>query len=611
MKKIWLLLCFVVLSANAQYWQQKTDYIMDIDMDVATYQYSGKQKITYKNNSPETLTKVYFHLYNNAFQPGSAMDAKVQNMQDPDSRMTVNLGTKEEPKYQSRIALLQPEEEGYLKILKLSQNGDSLRYKTQGTILEVSLAEPLKSGSKTIFKVEFEGQVPEQIRRSGRNNKEGVALSMTQWYPKLAAYDDEGWHANEYIGAEFYADWGDYEVNITLDKKYTIGGSGYLQNPQEVGHGYEDASKKVNKNTKDGKLTWKFKAPNVHDFSWAADKDYKHLKHQVPNGPEVHFLFKKSLDKDIKKSWKKLPPVMDQLFDFYNNNIGTYPYKQYTVVQGGDGGMEYAMCTLITGKRSYESLVGVVAHELAHTWFQFLLASNETKHAWMDEGFTTYISTLIESQIFKKNTDPFERVYQTYVNMATSGKEQAMTTHGDAFNYKYCYSISSYYKGSLLLHQLEYVIGKEALKKTLKNYFDAYSFKHPKPENFIRIAEKTSGIELDWYLNYWTETISTIDYEVYPLLSNKITLNRIGGMPMPIELKVTYIDETEETFYIPLDVMRGEKKVSNNVTVLKDWFWIDPNYSFETKKTIQKIEIDPNQQMMDINRKNNIWEREN
>lgn len=606
MKKIWLLFYLVALNANAQYWQQKTDYVMDIDMNVKTFQYTGQQKITYKNNSPEDLTKIYFHLYNNAFQPGSAMDAKVQNLQDPDKRMVINKGTKDEPNIQSRIALLKPRREGYLKILKLNQKGKALTYKTQGTILEVTLAKPIKSGTKTVFEVEFEGQVPEQIRRSGRNNKEGIALSMTQWYPKLAAYDDEGWHANEYIGAEFYADWGDYEVNITLDKDYTIGGSGYLQNPQEIGHGYEDLSKKLKQNIIDKKLTWKFKAPNVHDFSWAADKNYQHIKHQVANGPEVHLLFKESLDKEVKKSWKKLPPILDQLFNFYNNNVGTYPYEQYTIIQGGDGGMEYAMCTLITGNRSYESLVGVIAHELAHSWFQFLLATNETKHAWMDEGFTTYISTLIESEIFDRKT-PFNRVYETYVNMATSGKEQAMTTHGDAFDFKFCYGISSYYKGSLFLHQLEYVIGKEALQNTLKNYFKTYSFKHPKPENFIRIAEKTSGMELDWYLNYWTKTISTIDYEASSFINNKITLNRIGRIPMPIELKVTYKDKSEEFFYIPLDIMRGEKTVVDGTSVLKDWFWAKPSYSFEVKKAVKKIEIDPNQQMMDINRKNNIW----
>ena len=599
---------FCLLAActlQAQYWQQKADYKMDVEMDVKTYQYHGIQKITYKNNAPETLTKVYYHLYNNAFQPGSAMDVKIQNMKDPDSRVvTQGTGDKEGQKI-SRIAELTPEEQGYLRINKLTQKGRSLIYHVEGTVLEVVLAKPLKSGKKTCLEMEFSGQVPLQIRRSGRNNKEGVALSMTQWYPKLAAYDDEGWHANPYLGAEFYADWGDYEVNITIDKKYTIGGSGYLQNPEEVGHGYEEKPLKNKEKKTTQKVTWKFKAPSVHDFSWAADAHYEHLKHKVPNGPLVHFLFKKSLSEEKKVFWKKLPKIMDRLFEFYGKHIGKYPYKQYTVVQGGDGGMEYAMCTLITGDRTYRSLVGVVAHELAHSWFQFLLASNETKHAWLDEGFTTYISTRIENQIFEDEKNAFNRMYKSYVKMVEYGIEQPLTTHGDTYHYNYGYGVSSYNKGALFLYQLEAVIGEKALATTLRDYFKAFSFKHPKPEDFIRIAEKSAGIELDWYLNYWIESTSTIDYEVFAPLTTKITLHRKGKMPMPLDVEVTYEDGTTEDFYIPLEVMRGEKQTK--ATQLSDWAWVKPTYCFSVNKPVKKIEIDPQQKIMDVDRKNNIW----
>lgn len=595
------------ITVNAQYWQQKTDYKMDVDMDVETYQYKGKQEITYRNNSPETITKVYYHLYNNAFQPGSAMDVKIQNMKDPDPRVMINIGTEEAPVNKSKIALLKPEEQGFIKVLKLTQKGELLKYYVEGTVLEVALAKPIKAGRKTSLEMEFEGQIPLQVRRSGRDNKEGVALSMTQWYPKLAAYDQEGWHANPYLGAEFYADWGDYEVNISIDKEYTIGGSGYLQNPNEVGHGYETSKDKLEQKIENGKITWEFKAPNVHDFSWAADADYKHLKHQVANGPEVHFLYKNTLDGDRKASWEKLPKVMDQLFAFYKEQVGAYPYKQYTVVQGGDGGMEYAMCTLITGDRDYRSLVGVVAHELAHSWFQFLLASNETKHAWMDEGFTTYISTLIEHQLFNDDKGAFEKMYASYVKLIGYGIEEPLTTYGDSFDYNYGYGVSSYNKGALFLDQLEYIIGKDALKNTLRNYFKAYSFKHPTPENFMRVAEKSSGLELDWYLNYWTETTATIDYEIFPPLTDKITIHRKGKMPMPIEVTVTYEDDSTEGFYIPLDIMRGEKK--QEVTVLADWSWIKPTYSFSVAKPIKKVELDQDHQMVDVNRENNVWNK--
>ncbi|MGY5352316.1 M1 family metallopeptidase [Wenyingzhuangia sp. IMCC45533] len=600
-------LFFCSFCVNAQNWQQKVDYKMAIDMELETYQYKGFQEVKYKNNSKEDLAKVYYHLYNNAFQPGSAMDVNIQNMKDPDSRVVKNIGTKENPINKSKIALLKPEEQGYIKILSLTQKGKPLKYHIEGTILEVELNTPIKAGRKTCLEMSFEGQVPLQVRRSGRNNKEGVALSMTQWYPKLAAYDDEGWHANPYLGAEFYADWGDYEVDITIDKNYVIGGSGYLQNPREVGHGYQIQAKPFKQKIKDGKITWKFKAPNVHDFSWAADDDYHHTKHQVPNGPLVHFLYKNSLSEEKKESWDKLPLIMDQLFAFYNAHVGKYPYKQYTVIQGGDGGMEYAMCTLITGDRSYKSLVGVVAHELAHSWFQFLLASNETKHAWMDEGFTTYISTKIEDHIFEEKVDGFVRMYDNYKKLRSYEIEQPLTTHGDAYHYSYGYGISSYNKGALFLHQLEYIIGEKYVIRTLQKYFKDYAFRHPKPSDFIRIAEKISGLHLDWYLNYWTQTTSAIDYEIFTPLTNTITLHRKGDMPMPIEVEVVYEDNSKEVLYIPLDIMRGEKEI--NAKILPDWAWAKPTYTFELKKPFKKLTVDALNKMVDVDRDNNVWER--
>ncbi len=604
MKQLKWLLCFVLANVQAQYWQQQTDYKIAVDMDIETYQYTGIERITYKNNSPDVLKKVYFHLYNNAFQPQSSMDVYHLNMKDPDQRIVKNLGTNENPIYESKIAVLKPSEQGYLQIKKLTQKGKELVYKVQGTILEVILAKPLKPGKKTRFEVVFEGQVPKQIRRSGRNNKEGVALSMTQWYPKLAAYDKEGWHANEYVGAEFYADWGNYEVAITIDSAYTVGGSGYLQNPNEVKHGYQKGSLYNNKAISE-KTIWKFKAPNVHDFSWAADKDYKHIQFKVPDGPSVHLLYKNNLSAEVQESWERLPSVIPQMFQFYKEQVGAYPYKQYTIVQGGDGGMEYAMCTLITGDRNYRSLVGVVAHELAHSWFQFLLATNETKHAWMDEGFTTYISTMLEHKIFDDSSG-FQRIKESYNRLVSYNIEEPLTTHGDRFKYNYGYQVSTYHKGALFLEQLNYVIGSEVLKKTLQDYFKQYAFKHPTPLDFIKIAEQNSEMELDWYLNYWTETTNTIDYEVLSVENDKeIVLHKKGEMIMPLEVQVTYDDGSLESFYIPLDVMRGEKKTTT--TLLRDWEWAKPTYSFNVVKPIRKVTIDSKQNMCDVDESNNVW----
>lgn len=596
-KFLMLFLALLSLQSFAQvqpgYWQQEVDYTMDIDVDVKNYQYKGKQKLVYTNNSPDVLTHVYYHLYFNAFQPGSQMDIRSLNIKDPDRRVG------------SRISKLKPNEIGYIKVNTLKQNGKAVSFETVGTILEVKLNTPIKPGKRATFEMDFNAQVPVQIRRSGRNNKEGVALSMAQWYPKLAEYDFEGWHTPPYIGREFHGVWGDFDVTIHIDKNFVVGGSGYLQNPQEVGHGYENKAKRM-KLPKGDKLTWHFKAPNVHDFMWAADPEFQHDILTMDNGIDLHFYYKKNMEEKYLKNWKDLQPKTAELMKYFSENVGQYPYKQYSVVQGGDGGMEYAMSTLITGKRSFGSLFGVTAHEMAHTWFQFLLATNESKHEWMDEGFTSYISAKAGNQILKRGRkNPHSGSYRSYERIVNYGVEEPLTTHADRYQYNAAYSMGAYSKGSIFLSQLEYIIGAEKVATGLKKYFTDFSFKHPTPNDIKRTMEKVSGIHLDWYLLEWGQTTNTIDYAVKSVKGNKITLERIGKMPMPLDVKVTFTDGSEEDFYIPLRMMRGAKETQ--ATQLKDWGWAFPTYTIDAKKAVKSVVIDSSGLMADINKKNNVF----
>ena len=611
-----LLIALVLISVtiNAQnpgYWQQHVDYTMEIDMNVENFQYQGTQKLVYTNNSPDVLTRVYYHLYMNAFQPGSNMDMRLQNIADPDGRMVNNIGTKENPIYESRISKLQPSEIGYMKVKSLTQNGKPLEYNLVDTVLEVNLVTPIQPGEKTTFDMVFDAQVPLQIRRNGRNSKEGVALSMAQWYPKIAEYDFQGWHADSYIAREFHGVWGDFDIKITIDKNYTIGGTGYLQNPEEIGHGYgSEGLKEIN--TTSDKLTWHFKAPMVHDFTWAADPEYMHDSMQVPDGPMLHFLYKNN--PETNENWEALQPVTVKLMQYFSENVGKYPYEQYSVIQGGDGGMEYAMCTLITGGRSLNGLIGVTSHEMAHTWFQFLLATNEATNEWMDEGFTSYISALASNEIMDRNNEnPHSSSYNSYIKLANSGFEQPLTTHADRYNINSAYGTAAYSKGAVFLAQLGYVIGEDNLKATLKKYFNDFSFKHPTPDDIIRTAEKVSGLELDWYLTDFAQTTNTINYGIKSVeATNKttnVTLERKGLMPMPIDLTVEYLDGTSEDFYIPLEMMRGEKPTPDSVKVLPDWSWANNTFGFGLnveKSKIKSITIDPKGKMADIDNTNNI-----
>ena len=600
-KLIFILLCVPIISVAQASWQQQADYFMDIEMDVSDFTFKGDQKIVYTNNSPDTINKVYYHLFFNAFKPGSQMDVRSRTIQDPDRRVG------------DRIFGLKEKDFGDLSVKTLKQDGKKVEFKELETVLLVKLNTVLLPGEKTELKMSFTGQVPLQIRRSGKLNKEGVDLTMTQWYPKLAEYDFEGWHPNPYIGREFHGVWGNYTVNITIDKNYVLGGTGYLQNAEEIGHGYSKQPVDLNKNS----LTWKFYAPKVHDFAWAADPEYIHDKVTSDSGVDLHFFYKPSVNVD---NWKRLQNDTLGLLKYFEENIGPYPWNQYSVIQGGDGGMEYAMCTMITGERPYASLFGVTAHELAHAWFQHVLATNEAKHPWMDEGFTEYITSLAEESVLNKSSSfPHKSSYDRYYLVNTFQTknpdveiDQPQTVHSDRWNYNFTYGANAYSKGSVFLSQLGYIIGKENLSKTIKRYYDEFKFKHPTPNDFKRTAEKVSNMELEWYLNDWTRTTNKVDYEIvsYNPESRGLLIKRKGLIPMPIELSVVFEDLSVQKYYIPIDLTFGSKSFTNEVEEMPVWSWVQPEYRFFVKdnnKKVVRIEIDPSKRMADVDQENNIF----
>jgi hypothetical protein len=585
------------VDAQRDYWQQRVEYVMNVTLDVTSHKVNGTQQLTYQNNSPDTLTKVYYHLYFNAFQPGSMMDVRSRSLPDPDRRVA------------DRISKLKDDEIGYQHIQALKQDGKEVIFKVTGTILEVTLAKPLLPKGKAVFDMKFESQVPIQIRRSGRNNREGISYSMTQWYPKIAEYDFQGWHAYQYVAREFHSPWGDFDVKITIDPKFVIGGTGVLQNPEQIGHGYSQSAKPdLSRN-----LTWHFVAKNVIDFAWAADPDYTHDKAKVPNGPELHFFYQKN--EKTAETWKKMQEYAVKVFQYLNDNFGRYPFDTYSIIQGGDGGMEYPMCTLILGEGSLAGVSGTMAHEVAHSWYQMALASNEALHAWMDEGFTDFASSEAMASILNETIPPHQSSYASYFSLVNSGLQEPANQHSDHFNTNRAYSTMAYSMGAVFLEQLKYIIGEDTFYKGMKRYYNTWKMKHPQPNDFIRIMEKTSGLQLHWYLRYWINTTKRIDYGVGRILETNggtlVELNRIGEFPMPIDLTVTFKDGTKQLFYISMNELLGNKpanKAAEGRITLQPWPWVNPSYSLIVSKQqseIESIEIDPSQRLADVNRKNN------
>lgn len=593
------------------YWQQKVDYKIDVDMNEKAYQYNGKMQLKYTNNSGQSLNKVYFHLYFNAFQPGSMMDNRLQNIPDPDKRMATNIGTKENPKYVSRISELKPDQIGYQKVTSLKQDGKAVSYKVDGTILEVTLAKPIAEGQTSTFDMVWNAQVPEQIRRSGRNSKDGVEFSMAQWYPKMAEFDPEGWHLDEYIGREFFAPFGNFDVTINIDKDYVIGASGELQDPNSV-KGYV---KNPTIKTKNGKVAWNFKAENIHDFVWAADKEFivEHAKSK--HGVEVYLVYQ---DNDKSSAWKQAMPYALGFFDYNSEHFGEYPWKTYSIIQGGDGGMEYGTATLIAGGSNLNSLIGTIFHEAAHSWYQQLFGINETYNEWFDEGFTSYVEQMAHLNVVDKlkvmPSNPNPDAYKGYINLALSGKEEPASLLADYYNTNYAYSLEAYYKGQVLAIQLGYIIGNDNLNKTFLEFYKQWKFKHPSGNDFKRVAEEVSGINLKWYFNLFLNTTRKIDYAVEAVNGNTITIANKSDFAMPIDLLVEYTDGSKELFYIPLREMRGEKPTENLVeyqgakrTILEDWFWTKPTYDVKVSKEVKQVTIDPTKRLADVNDKNNVF----
>jgi hypothetical protein len=612
-----MLLIFAFIGSyqvQSQNWQQEVHYEIDVKLTPKIHLIEGTEALTYTNHSPDTLDRVFFHLYWNAFQPGSMMDVRSRTIPDPD------------PRVGDRIGNLRKSEIGFIEVTQMNLNGIPCTLHQEGTILEVSIPQAIPPQSKVSFDLHFVAQVPLQIRRSGRFNKEGIEYSMSQWYPKICAYDKDGWHANPYIGREFYGTFGRFDVRLNAPNEYVIAATGILQNPEATAphHKYAEVADLSGVYKDSETIDWHFKAERVHDFVWAADPDYEHDSYRADCGIDVHYFYQP--DTAYAEKWKRLPQIMNRVFTYANERFGEYPYPTYSFIQGGDGGMEYPMATLITGNRSFPSLVGVSVHELMHSWYQGVIATDEGQYAWMDEGMTTYASGEIMNFLRKEGllsgeaqADPHLRRVKGHNRLMESKIAEPLSTPADHFNLNTAYGIISYTSGAMVIHQLGYIIGEKARDKALRHYYREWKFKHPTPKDLIRSMERISGIELHWYYQYMqlmSEKVVNyrIDTVVNAELGMRLSLSNKGKRPMPLDIVIQTSDDERHLLHIPLRMMRGHKNLKamgyDTADAANPWPWTHPNYNIilpYARADIQKIEIDPSQRLGDIDRSDNSW----
>ena len=504
------------------------------------------------------------------------MDVRSRTIVDPDGRVT------------DRISKLSEAEVGYLHITSLSVGGTNVAVDEQETIAQVRLERAILPGDTVRLSLTFEGQVPVQIRRSGRDNAEGIDYSMPQWYPKLSEYDPDGWHPNPYVGREFYGVWGDFDVTIGLPSDYVFVGSGYEADAKTDGN--DPFFAKYQKLGGKGKTVLHRRlAPEVHDFTWAAERDFKQLSLKRADGVILEAAYVPG--DQTTANWELFLPIMDEAMTFANAHYGQYPYEKYAFVQGGDGGMEYAMMTLITGQRSLGSLVGVSVHEMMHSWYQFVLGTNESLYPWMDEGFTSYASAEIMNHLVAKGllpggevaVNPHEGTVTGYARFANTGRAEALSTHADHYTTNAAYGVGSYSKGELFLYQLKTLIGEAAFDRGMLRYFNTWKMRHPAGHDFLRIMERESGQVLDWYYEYMVNTTHQINYALTDVEDagrgkSRIMIERVGLMPFPVTVTVLTKSGDAHDILIPLDLQRGHAPVPEGTRVAQPWPWTNPTY---------------------------------
>jgi len=608
------------------YWQQDVHYTIKAEIDDLQNFISGNEELIYTNNSPDTLAFVYFHLFQNAFQPGSYLD---------------ELSLANDVHY--NYGRWESEKKGTI-VEKIQSNNIELRSELDNTILKVFLSSPLLPGGSINFNIEFKSYFGDAgvRRRMQKFSSWGFThYNGAQWYPKISVYDRKfGWTADQHMNREFYGDYGTFDVSLTFPNIYIVDATGVLMNEQEMLP--DTLRKKLDiSNFKDKpfgfppslpimpddtKKTWKFHAENVHDFAFTADPTYRIGEVVTESGVRCIALAQES----HASGWQNAADYAKKSIEFYSRMIGPYAWPKIIVCDARDG-MEYPMLSMDGGSDpGYRDLL---AHEIAHQWFYGMVGNNETYRAFLDEGFSQFIESecLVELEGYwglnRKSSNkyverfrdsvsvPYRYVYSGYVNEAMKGKDGFINTHSDNFNgalgqgggYGMVYR-----KAAVMLYALQYVLGDSLFGKAMQNYFSEWKFCHPYPEDFRNSIIHFTHIDLNWFFDQWIETDKRVDYAIRRVHKLKeddmysITFKRKERMQMPLDFRVYAIDGKIYNYHIP---NRNFIK-QTDAAVLPKWYgWdkLNPTYNavIHVPSGIDSVRIDPTLRLADINMLNN------
>ena len=585
------------------YWQQRAEYRLEAELNQVSKRLNGRGIVTYHNNSPDTLPVVYIQAYGNMFAPEAKRNTPV-------------------------LAAL-----GGIIFTKVAVEGRALDssalgagWTVNGTVMALRLPKPLLPGTSVELEFAWNLRIPPDGPRGGQDRETYV---LSYWYPQVAVYDDvNGWQIDQYLGnAEFYMGYGDYDVSLTVPEGWLVASTGTLQNPEEVlsdttrarleraraGSAVvsvvPEAGRGVGKATmkgKDGKLTWKYKAENVRDVTWATSNLYLWDATTAPVGvregsstPDTTMIYSFYRPDARRSGWGESATYGSRSIAIFSKVLWPYPYPHMTIVDGpaSCGGMEYPMLTCIGGDWNERTLFDVEAHEIAHEWFPMQVGSDEKRYAWMDEGMAQYFQSVAIDKQFPDADDVGEN-RRNYIGAVRYGKETELMRYGDKYPDYNAYGIASYFKPATVLVALGGVIGDSTMMQGLREYGRRWSGKHPMPSDFWDTMSDVSGQDLDWFWLTWYYETWKLDQAIDEVVRANpdtlvITIENKGKAPMPVLLVARGASGATTTMTVPVDVwLTGEKKTTVRMAVPQDF---------------TRLEIDPAQRFPDADRSNQTW----
>lgn len=579
------------------YWQQHVAYEISASVDTVTHELAARERVVYTNRSPDTLPFVWMRLDGNLCADesvGSRLDQPPLEFGDALFDFScvggseVSLGTVE-------------------------SDGRPLAHDLRGTTMRVDLATPLAPGGTVELELAWRWTLPES--GSGRMGRDGSLYEVAQWYPRMAVYDDlGGWNVDPYIGAgEFYQEFGDYEVSLTVPAGFLVAATGTLRNPADVlteeqrerlGRARQSATavaivteeeaRRGGRRAEAGTRTWRFSAENVRDFAFAMAPSFRW------DASDWDGILIQTFYRPEAKPWEEANRMSRETIRYFSERLARYPYPHATTVEGPIEGMEYPMLTFVPSYDSRPDLYFVLTHEFGHEWYPMLVGSNERLHPWMDEGFNTFIDIGSVQRYFPGEAygDTFPQTPLHYYSAhAIPGREQPMALRPVEQRDLYW---AAYFKPALMLRLLRTeVLGVERFDRAFRGYTEAWSFKHPAPADFFRFMEDATGSNLDWFWREWIYGTERLDQAVEGVEREEdgrwaVRLQSRGGMIMPVEMLLSWADGGKETVRLPIEMWN-----------------LGPLFVYRTPagRELSGVEVDPRGVYPDSDRGNNAWRR--